>query len=59
MKRRYNTMEELSIQIFGTPDYQSVLDILPPYDGMVRLWEQESKKLQNCQDLDAPGNTAP
>lgn len=34
-------MEELSLRIFGTTDYQSVLDILPPYDGMVQQFLKE------------------
>lgn len=45
-------MEELSIRIFGTPDYQSVLEILPPYDGMVKLFLQESKKLKGDTDYE-------
>ncbi len=39
-------MEELSQKIFGTPDYQSVLEILPPYDGAVKQFLEEAKKLQ-------------
>lgn len=42
-------MEELSMRIFGTPDYQSVLEILPPYDGMVKQFLEESKQLQSEQ----------
>lgn len=40
-------MRELSLQIFGTEDYESILDILPPYDGMVRKFHKEVAKLQN------------
>lgn len=43
-------MEELSQQIFGTPDYQAVLEILPPYDGMVRYFWEESKRLNLIPD---------
>ena len=42
-------MEELSQQIFGTPDYQAVLEILPPYDGMVQYFWEESKRLNLIQ----------
>lgn len=38
-------IEQLSLRIFGTPDYQSVLEILPPYDGMVLQFMKESKEL--------------
>lgn len=38
------------MRIFGTPDYQSVLEILPPYDGMVKQFLQESKKLKGETD---------
>ena len=39
-------MEELSIRIFGTTDYQSVLEILPPYDGMVQQFKKEAEALK-------------
>lgn len=42
-------MEELSMRIFGTPDYQAVLEILPPYDGMVKQFLQESEKLNQTE----------
>lgn len=38
-------MEELSMRIFGTPDYEAVLEILPPYDGAVKQFLDEVKKL--------------
>ena len=38
-------MEDLSLRIFGTPDYKSVLEILPPYDGLVKQFLNEAKKL--------------
>lgn len=38
-------MEALSIKIFGTPDYKSVLEILPPYDGLVKQFVKEAEKL--------------
>lgn len=40
------TMEELSMRIFGTTDYESVLEILPPYDGTVKLFLAEAEKLK-------------
>lgn len=39
-------MEELSTRIFGTPDYQAVLEILPPYDGAVKQFLKEAEKLK-------------
>lgn len=39
-------MEELSLRIFGTEDYESVLEILPPYDGAVKQFLEEVKKLK-------------
>lgn len=39
-------MEELSIRIFGTPDYRAVLEILPPYDGLVKEFTREAERLQ-------------
>lgn len=42
-------MEELSLRIFGTPDYQSVLEILPPYDGMVQQFKKEAEALKGEQ----------
>lgn len=44
-------MEELSMRIFGTPDYQSVLEILPPYDGMVKQFLKECEQLQSEQPI--------
>ena len=38
-------MEALSLRIFGTPDYKSVLEILPPYDGLVKQFITEAEKL--------------
>ena len=38
-------MEALSLRIFGTPDYKSVLEILPPYDGLVKQFIIEAEKL--------------
>lgn len=35
-------MQEISCRIFGTPDYASVLEILPPYDGAVKQFLQET-----------------
>lgn len=40
-------MRELSLRIFGTEDYEKILAILPPYDGMVRKFHKEVKKLQS------------
>lgn len=42
-------MEELSLRIFGTTDYQGVLDILPPYDGLVQQFLMESEQLKEPQ----------
>lgn len=42
-------MEELSLRIFGTIDYQSVLEILPPYDGMVQQFLKETNTLKGDQ----------
>ncbi len=38
------SMEEISLKIFGTTDYESVLKILPPYDGLVKQFYQEVEK---------------
>ena len=27
---------EISMEVFGTPDFESMLSVLPPYDGAVR-----------------------
>ena len=29
-------MDKISMQLFGTTDYQSVLDVLAPSDGLVK-----------------------
>ncbi len=34
-------MEELSLKIFGTPDYQSVLNVLAPSDKMVKEFKKQ------------------
>lgn len=39
-------VKEISLQIFGSEDYESILDILPPYDGMVKSFKKEVCKLQ-------------
>lgn len=44
------TIEDLSQRIFGTRDYESILSILPPYDGMVREFEKEVKRLKQGGD---------
>lgn len=41
-------MEEISMRIFGTPDYESILEILPPYDGAVRQFLAEAEKIKDC-----------
>lgn len=38
-------MKEISIRIFGTEDYKKMLEILPPYDGMVRAFKKEVARL--------------
>ena len=40
-------MKELSLRIFGTEDYESILAILPPYDGMVSKFHKEAAKLES------------
>lgn len=42
---RNQPMEELALRIFGTTDYESVLAILPPYDGAVKQFLQEAKQI--------------
>lgn len=36
----------ISLRIFGSEDYESMLMILPPYDGMVKLFKKEVDRLQ-------------
>lgn len=48
-------MEELSLRIFGTTDYQSVLEILPPYDGMVQQFLKESEQLKQTRSNQQKG----
>ena len=43
-------MEELAMRIFGTADYESILEILPPYDGMVQQFLKESEAFGQGQD---------
>lgn len=31
---------EISMEVFGTPDFESMLSVLPPYDGAVREFRQ-------------------
>ena len=31
---------EISMEVFGTPDFESMLSVLPPYDGAVREFHQ-------------------
>lgn len=45
-----NKIEDLSQRIFGTRDYEAILAILPPYDGMVREFEKEVKRLTQRGD---------
>ena len=40
-------MKEVALRIFGTEDYESILAILPPHDGMVRKFNKEVERLQN------------
>lgn len=42
-------MEEISLKIFGTRDYESMLKILSPHDGMVREFKREVKRLKQSQ----------
>lgn len=42
-------MKEISLAIFGTEDYKSMLAILSPYDGMVRKFNREVKKLEQLK----------
>lgn len=44
-------IKEISLQIFGSEDYESMLDILPPYDGMVKLFKKEICKLQQEMNI--------
>lgn len=37
-------IEEISLRLFGTRDYESVLKILPPYDGLVKQFREEVEK---------------
>ena len=45
-------MEEISLRIFGTTDYQSVLEILPPYDGAVRQFYAEVERMKGESDYE-------
>lgn len=40
-------MRELSLRIFGTENYEDMLAILSPYDGMVRKFNKAVARLQN------------
>lgn len=42
-------MKEISLAIFGTEDYESMLAILSPYDGMVKKFHREVKKLEQIR----------
>ena len=33
---------EISMEVFGTPDFESMLSVLPPYDGAVREFRQRT-----------------
>ena len=33
---------EISMEVFGTPDFESMLSVLPPYDGAVREFRQRA-----------------
>ena len=39
------TLATLSLRIFGTADYSSVLAILPAYDGSVKQFRMEAEQL--------------
>lgn len=39
-------IEQISLKIFGTKDYQTMLEILPPYDGLVRMFQQQIENLK-------------
>lgn len=42
------------MRIFGTPDYEAVLEILPPYDGAVKQFLEEAKRLNGDGINDKP-----
>ena len=45
-------MEEISLSIFGTTDYESVLQILPSYDGAVRrFWQEVNNKNKSRKEV--------
>lgn len=38
------TLEELSLQVFGTPDYEDMLAVLHPSDGLVRQFYKKQEE---------------
>ena len=42
-------MKQIALKIFGTEDYKAMMAILPPYDGMIREFNREVKKLEQVR----------
>lgn len=36
----------VSRSLFGTADYESVLSVLPPYDGAVKEFKRQEKRIR-------------
>ncbi len=39
-------LNSISLFLFGTEDYESILSILPPYDGAVKEFKQQEKEIR-------------
>lgn len=39
-------MEEISVELFGTPDYASVLEVMSPHDSLVKEFKYRTGMLE-------------
>lgn len=44
-------IENISVEIFGTKDYRSMLKILNPHDGMVKEFNRRVTKLKQQHEV--------
>ena len=44
-------LRDISCEVFGSPDYKAMLEILRPLDGMVRSFHRKLERLKNSKIL--------
>lgn len=43
-------MEAIAIELFGTPDYETMLTVLSPSDPAVKLFNEKIKEMEKKHD---------